>query len=50
MFGGPIPDESLFKKFHETLQWADDFVKPTGYVAGTDHMTLADISFMATYS
>jgi len=50
MFGAPKPDETTFKKFDEVLAWANDFVKPTGYVAGTDHMTLADISFLATYS
>ena len=50
MFGAPKPDETTFKKFYEVLSWANDFVKPTGYVAGTDHMTLADISFLATYS
>ena len=36
------------KRFHEVMGWVRDFIKPTGYVAGTNHMTLADIVFMAT--
>ena len=50
MFGAPIPDETTFNKFYEVLGWANDMVKETGYVAGTDHLTVADIAFIATYS
>lgn len=32
------------------MGWVNDFIKPTGYVAGTDHYTLADISFLCTVS
>ena len=50
MFGGEskIPDEK-FDKLKEVLGWANDFVKETGYVAGTDHLTIADICFASTY-
>ena len=35
---------------HEALRWTADFVSQTGWVAGTDRLTLADISFVSTYS
>ncbi len=37
------------EKLNEALGWASDFVKRTGFAAGTDHATLADIVFMGTY-
>ncbi len=42
--------ESATKRFNEVLDWANDFVKKSGYVAGTDHLTIADLAFLATYS
>ncbi|TRY73070.1 hypothetical protein TCAL_07767 [Tigriopus californicus] len=47
--GQDIPD-SAFTKAREVLSWAQDMVKATGYAAGTTHMTLADLAFVATYS
>ena len=48
MFGwGTLPGK---KEFKEIMNWVDDFIKDTGYVAGTNHLTLADICFSATYS
>ena len=32
------------------MGWVTDFIKPTGYVAGTSHITVADLAFLATYS
>ena len=36
-------------RLKEVLGWVHDFAK-TGYAAGTDHFTLADICFVATFS
>jgi len=50
LFGRPLEDEETKeKKFKEVMGWANDFVKPTGWVAGNDCLTLADIAFAATY-
>ena len=32
------------------MGWVEDFIKPTGYVAGTDHLTVADLAFAGTFS
>jgi len=32
------------------LTWTNDFVKDSGYIAGTENMTVADIVFVATFS
>lgn len=50
MFQGQKVSQSDIDGLHEALVWSDDFVKETGYVAGTDHLTLADVAFVATYS
>nr|ACO10344.1 Glutathione S-transferase 1-1 [Caligus rogercresseyi] len=44
-----VPKEA-FEELHEVLGWANDMVKETGFAAGTDHMTIADICWVATYS
>ena len=49
MFGGPTPGQDKMDKFKEVMGWVEDFIKPTGYVAGTDHMTVADIAWLATF-
>ena len=47
LFGTGVPDKEMGnKKFQEVT----DFIKPTGYVAGTNHLTVADIAFLSTYS
>ena len=38
------------ERFKEVMGWVNDFIKPTGYAAGTDHLTVADIAFLATFS
>jgi glutathione S-transferase len=44
------PPATALPKALEVLGWVNDFIKPTGYVAGTDHLTIADIAFLSTYS
>ena len=34
----------------EAFAWLEDFIKPTGFVAGTKDLTLADISAFANIS
>jgi len=50
MFGGPTPGPDKHDKFKEVMGWVNDFIKATGYVAGTDHLTVADLAFVATYA
>ena len=51
MFGwGTLPGKKEYDRFKEIMNWVDDFIKDTGYVAGTNHLTLADICFSVTYS
>ena len=50
MFGGPAPGPDKLERFKEVMGWVTDFVKPTGYMAGTESLTVADIAFLATYS
>ena len=38
------------EKLQEALRWTSDFVSQTGWVAGTDRLSLADIAFVSTYS
>lgn len=47
--GKEIPDSS-FSKLREALSWANDMVRPTGFAAGTEGPTVADIAFLSTYS
>jgi len=41
-------DEAKVTKFEEVLGWVNDWVSGNNFVAGTDHITLADISFAST--
>ena len=51
LFGKEDPGrEGKEKHFHKVMGWVRDFLEPTGYVAGTDHLTVADLAFVATYS
>ena len=50
MFGGPAPGEDKMDRFKEVMGWVNDFIKTSGFAAGTDCMTLADLAFLATYS
>ena len=37
-------------RLYEVLGWTVDFISQTGFAAGTNELTLADIAFMATLS
>eukprot|EP00088_Acartia_fossae_P047816 TRINITY_DN5195_c0_g1_i1.p1 TRINITY_DN5195_c0_g1~~TRINITY_DN5195_c0_g1_i1.p1 ORF type:complete len:222 (+),score=77.57 TRINITY_DN5195_c0_g1_i1:52-717(+) len=50
MFGGPEPEQKHWDRLAEVLGWVNDFVKGGKYVAGTDHLTIADLSILATYA
>ena len=49
---GPAKEASpaSLERLHEVLGWVRDFVKPTGYIAGTDYLTIADLAFVASFS
>ena len=47
--GAKGPSDETRKKYDEVLKWITNSVK-SGFVASKDHMTLADLSFVATYS
>ena len=40
----------MMAKMHEVLGWVSDFVEVTGYAAGTNTLTIADLCFTATIS
>ena len=46
---GSVPDNAQ-ERLVEVLKWANDFVKASGFVAGTEHHSIADIAFLATYA
>eukprot|EP00096_Caligus_rogercresseyi_P006163 TRINITY_DN22422_c0_g1_i1.p1 TRINITY_DN22422_c0_g1~~TRINITY_DN22422_c0_g1_i1.p1 ORF type:complete len:232 (-),score=47.75 TRINITY_DN22422_c0_g1_i1:56-685(-) len=50
MFRNEDASKESLDKLHMVLGWANDMVKESGYVAGTDHMTIADLCWVATYS
>merc|ERR1711997_624027 len=41
-------EKAKYEKLEEVLGWAKDFIATTGYVAGTEKLTLADLCFLAT--
>ena len=43
----PAPNQDKLK---EAMGWIEDYLKPTGFVAGTESMSVADLSLLATYS
>ena len=47
--GAKGPSEETPKKYDEVLKWITNSVK-SGFVASKDHMSLTDLSFIATYS
>ena len=49
---GPVSEvgSDQIARLHEVLGWVRDFVKDGKFAAGTGHLTLADICFVATYS
>ena len=51
MFGGQkTPDESKKPRLKEVLGWLEEYVKPTGFIAGTHHATVADFVCMVSFS
>ena len=40
----------MMERMHEILRWVAQFIKPTGYVAGTETMSIADLCITATLS
>ena len=51
MFGpAKEANPASLERLREVLGWLRDFVTPTGYIAGTDHLTLADLAFVASFS
>eukprot|EP00091_Calanus_sinicus_P011105 TRINITY_DN2528_c0_g1_i1.p1 TRINITY_DN2528_c0_g1~~TRINITY_DN2528_c0_g1_i1.p1 ORF type:complete len:119 (-),score=49.86 TRINITY_DN2528_c0_g1_i1:54-410(-) len=50
MFGGAVPGKDELDKVKENLGWLDDFVKNGKFSAGTDCLTIGDLSLLATYS
>jgi glutathione S-transferase len=42
--------ENAVQQLKEALDWFTNMIKPTGYAASTPHVTLADLTFMATIS
>ena len=43
--GATKPPAKAIERLIEVLNWVKDFVTPTGFVAGTDYLTLADIRY-----
>jgi len=51
VFGiGPMPGKEAMDKVNETLGWLEGFVKDGKFSAGTDYITIGDLSLLATYS
>ncbi len=48
--GKPGPSPSALAALREALSWASAMIEPTGWAAATDHLTLADLSFAATFA
>ena len=44
------PGQDKVDKLKEVLGWVDSFVSGGKFCAGTSHITIADISFLATFS
>nr|ACO15658.1 Glutathione S-transferase 1, isoform C [Caligus clemensi] len=50
VFGNQDIPKEAYEKLEEALGWANDMVKLSGFAAGTDQMTIADINWVGTYS
>ena len=50
MFETGKPGQDKVDKLKEVLGWADGFVSGGKFCAGTGQITIADISFLATFS
>jgi len=51
LFGKTMQIElEMIERMHEILRWVSEFIKQTGYVAGTETMSIADLCITATLS
>ena len=51
MYGKTIQiDLEKMERLHEILRWVSEFIEVTGYVAGTETMSIADLCITATLS
>ncbi|TRY66938.1 hypothetical protein TCAL_07653 [Tigriopus californicus] len=50
MMKGIEPPKKDLERAHQSLLWAEDMIRATGYAAGTQNLTLADLAFVATFS
>ena len=48
--GAQEPAPNALEKLKEVLGFMNEKVKKTGFASGTDHLTLADLSYLATTS
>ena len=42
--------EGIQDTIEEVFKWAEDFIAPSGFIAATKSISVADISVLATYS
>ena len=49
MFSNKRADDKTYQRLREVIGWANDFVKLTGYLAGTENLSIADLAASATY-
>ena len=51
MYGKTIQiDLEMMERLHEILRWVSEFIEVTGYIAGTETMSVADLCITATLS
>ena len=43
-------DSSVNDTIKEIMQWLDDYVKPTGFVAKSKDITVADLAILSNYT
>jgi len=43
-------EQEMLERLHEILRWVSEFIETTGYVAGTETMSIADLCITATLS
>ena len=48
--GAKSVDEDAAKKLKEALDWINGYLDKTGYIAGTKHITIADLVFFVWVS
>ena len=48
MHGAEAIEKAKYEKLQEVLGWTKDLIEDTGYAAGTEKLTIADLCFLAT--